>query len=237
MWGRIFRVLGMAILAAVPVLGLSMAVHGATSYATDQPLSAQFAANDPAVQTVLETVLETDLGKSDTGVWASGFPKMVFDASNAAARGLSSGDKVDVLVWRGGAEGVEIDGSAAYANGSTPLRPITDVALGCFGLFLFCLGGFPAVHIALARLGVSARIRTITDTAIFTFGVACGIYAIGTYTATSLRGGLYANAGVLAVILIGYVWFVVRRWMKQRAADAEYADEIEPQIEDQRPLK
>ena len=232
MRGRIFRALGIAILAAVPVLGLSMAVHGAISYTTDHTLSAQFAANDPAVQSVPGTVLETDPGKSNTGLWVDGFPKMAFDSSNGAVRALSPGDQVGVLLWRGGVEGVEIDGSAAYANGSTPLRPISDVALGCFGLFLLCLGGFPAVHIPLARLGVSARRRTITDAVIFTFGTGCGIYAIGTYAARSMRGGLYANAGVLGAILIGYSWFAVRRRAKRRATGAGCTGEPEDQIED-----
>lgn len=235
MWGRIFRALGIAIVAAVPVLGLSLAVHGAISYATDHALSTQFAAHDPAVQAAPGTVLETDPGKSDTGLWVNGFPKMVFDSSNSAVRALSPGDHVGVLVWRGGVEGVEIDGAAAYANGSTPLRPISDVALGCFGLFLLCLGGFPAVHMLLARLGVSARRRTITDTVICTVGAGCGIFAIGTYTATSMRGGLYANAGVLGAILIGYGWFAVRRRAKRRTTDAECAGEPEHQIQDQRP--
>lgn len=241
-WGRIFRVLGVAIVAAVPVVGLSLAVHGATSYATDHALSVQFAANEPAVQTAPGTVLETDLGKSGTGLWVGGYPKMIFDSANGAVRTLSPGDQVRVLVWRGGVEGVEIDGTAAYANGSTPLRPIGDVALGCFGLFLLCLGGFPAVHIPLARLGVSARIRTIADMAIMTIGIGCGIFAIGTYGATSLRGGLFADAGVLGAILIGYGWFAVRRRLKQRAIDVgsaagleHHIHHIEDQIEDQRP--
>lgn len=236
MWGRIFRVLGIAIVAAVPVLGLSMAVHAAISYATDHTLSVRFAANDPAVQAAPGTVLETDPGKSGTGLWVGGFPKMVFDSSNSAVRMLSPGDQVQVLVWRGGVEGVEIDGTAAYANDSTPLRPISDVALGCFGLFLLCLGGFPAVHMLLARLGVSARRRTIGDTVIFTVGAGCGIFAIGTYTATSMRGGLYADAGVLGAILIGYGWFAVSRRPKRRTKDAGCAGELEDQIEDQRPL-
>lgn len=226
---------GIAIVAAVPVLGLSLAVHGAISYATDHTLSAQFAGNDPAVQVSPGTVLESDLGKSDTGLWVSGFPKMVFGSSNGAVRALSPGDQVGVLVWRGGVEGVEIDGVPAYANGSSPLRPIGDVALGCFGLFLLCLGGFPAVHITLIRLGVSARRRTITDTVICTVGAGCGIYAIGTYSATSMRGGLYADAGVLGAILIGYGWLAVRRKAKRRTTDAGYAGEFEHQIEDQRP--
>lgn len=217
MWGRIFRVLGMAILAAVPMLGLSLAVHGAISYTTDSTLSAQFAANDPAVQTEPGTVLETELGKSDTGLWVGGFPKMVFGNPYDAVRALSPGDQVQVLVWRGGVEGVEIDGTAAYANGATPLRPIGDVALGCFGLFLLCLGGFPVVHVLLTRLGLGARGRTIADAVICTVGCGCGIYAIGTYSAMSLRGGLYANTGVLAAILIGYAWFAIRRRAKRSA--------------------
>jgi hypothetical protein len=234
-WGSFFRALGIAIAAAVPVLGLSLAVHGAISYATDHTLSVQFAANDPAVQAAPGAVLETDLGKSDTGLWVSGFPKMVVDSSNSAVRALSPGDYVEVLLWRGRVEGVEIDGSAAYANGSTPLRPISDVALGCFGLFLLCLGGFPVVYILLTRLGVSARGRTITDTAICTVGIGCGIFAIGTYAATSMRGGLYANAEVLGAILIGYGWFAFRRRAKRRTTDAGCAGELEHQIEDQRP--
>jgi hypothetical protein len=210
-WGRVFRVLGIAILAAVPLLGLGLTVHGAVALATDRTLSARFAANDPAVEVVTGTVLGTNLGRSDTGLWIDGYPKMVFASSYGAVRGLSPGDQVLVLVWRGGAEGVEIDGAAAYANGSTPLRPIGDVALGCFGLFLLCIGGFPVVHVPLARLDVSARGRTIADAVIWTIGCGCGIYAIGTYSARSLRGGLYANAGVLGAILIGYGWFAVRR--------------------------
>lgn len=92
------------------------------------------------------------------------------------------------------------------------------------------------MHIPLARLGVSARRRTITDTVIFTVGIGCGIFAIGTYAATSMRGGLFANAGVLGAILIGYGWFAVRRRLKRRTTNAGWAGELEDQIEDQRPL-
>ena len=213
-WGRFFRVLGIAILGAVPVVGLGFAVHGATSYATDHALSAQFAANDPAVREAPETVVETDRGKSDTGLWVSGYPKMVFDSSYGAVRALSPGDDVRVLVWRGGVEGIEVDGTVDYADGSVPLRSISDVAFGCLGLFLLCLGGFPALHILLARLGVSARKRTIVDAVIFTAGIGCGIFTLGTYAATSMLGGVYANAGIAGVILIGYGWIALRRRLK-----------------------
>lgn len=214
MWGRFFRVLGMAIVGAVPVVGLSFAVHGATSYATDHALSAQFAAKDPAVQATPGSVVETDFGKSGTSLWVGGYPEMVFDSSYGAVRALSPGDDVLVLVWRGGVEGVEIDGAVAYADGSVPLRPISDVAFGCFGLFLLCLGGFPAVHIPLARLGVSARKRTIVDTVIFTVGIGCGIFALGAYTTTSMLGGAYADAGAVGAIVIGYCWIALRRRLK-----------------------
>lgn len=107
--------------------------------------------SDPAdcYSWVASTVSHMSVGNDGATVWVEGgSTSLVFDGVYPGIVGLAPGEQVQLLMWRGAAQGIEVSDGVAYAEKSAPLGADEDWGIVLFGVSLLC---FTAIRLA-ARL-------------------------------------------------------------------------------------
>lgn len=207
------------------VLAVDAMIGGLARYFSDQALATQYAAaprcpTGPAqpqmecVAWVEARVAGNQIVKNQDTLSLDGWPQMTFTGSPREVIGLRTGDEVRLPVWRGGANGVSVDGRLFYSDQSIVQRPMHDLVLAMLGASALSLT-------ALLSIRSAARGRAIKPgvlhTARWFFGllsVGLLVEALGVFAVNSLWGGPpFIAVFVLAVsgitlILLGLVWVV-----------------------------
>lgn len=95
------------------------------------------------------TVSKVSVGKDGATVWvADGSTSLEFNGVYAGIASLAPNEQVQLLVWRGTVQGIEVSDRVAYAEKSAPLAADEDWGIALFGIALLC---FTAIQLA-ARL-------------------------------------------------------------------------------------
>lgn len=88
---------------------------------------------------------------------------MDYVATSATIEHLAAGEQVQVLFWRGDAQGIKAPGGpVAYADESAATRPTEDIGFQMFGLFVLLIGApVPVGWVLTRRGGNPARVGVI----------------------------------------------------------------------------
>jgi hypothetical protein len=171
-------------------------------------------ADDDCVALRPARVLNVQDYKNVTNVSVQGWPELDFGSDPGFVSGLRTGATVEVIVWRGVAQGLETTSDGPdYLSGSAVLAPTRDYARALVGVFLLCLGGLFGADVLLRRYGVDrGRIRALE----WSFGAAAGLailHVLGVILTNSFTGGFIADGllGALTLVVIGLMWISGKR--------------------------
>lgn len=172
-----------------------------------------------------ERVLDVQSDKGEMSVWAQGWPGLNFDDPGFVS-GLRTGDTVQVVVWRGTAQGLETESAGPeYADDSAVLAPTGDWTAAAWGASLLLLGGVFVAEILLRRPGASReRVRTVQWSSAAAAGLAF-LNGLGVMLSVSITGGFIADGvlGALVLVVLSLIWGLGSRpgrvWVPAAPAD------------------